>query len=86
MRGFKSWKLLTMTTELVEDILQLNDETNEKIWEIHYNNITIQADFTDDDSCDHGDSEEPKEDELSTKEKIERQDGIVKKSGWRDET
>ena len=60
MRGFKSWKLLTMTTELVEDILQLNDETNEKIWEIHYNNITIQADFTDDDSCDHGDSEEPK--------------------------
>jgi hypothetical protein len=41
--------------------------------------MTIQADFTDDDSCDHGDSEEPKEDELSAKEKFERQDGIPKK-------
>ena len=42
--------------------------------------------FTDDDSCDHDDSEEPDENELSAKEKIERQDGILINSGWRDET
>ena len=42
--------------------------------------------LTDDDSCDHDDSENPDEDELSAKEKIERQDGILKRSGWRDET
>jgi hypothetical protein len=72
--------------EFLEEILQLNDETEKTFREIHYKNITIQADFTDDDSCDHGDSEESKEDELSAKEKIECQDGILKKSGWRDET
>jgi hypothetical protein len=72
--------------ELVEDILQLNDETKETIREIQYKNRTIQADFTDDDSCDHDDSEKPDEDVLSAKEKIERQDGILKKWGWIDET
>jgi hypothetical protein len=41
---------------------------------------------TDDDSCDHDDSKEPNKDELSAKEKIECQDGILKKSRWRDET
>jgi hypothetical protein len=72
--------------EFLKDILQLNNETKEKIWEIHYKNRTIQADFTYDDSCDHDDSEKPDEDVLSAKEKIERQNGILKKWGWRDET
>ena len=46
-------------------------------------NIRIELfkpDFKDDNSCDHDDLEEPDEDELSAKEKIERQDGIMKKS------
>jgi hypothetical protein len=37
--------------------------------------------LTDNDSFDHDDSENPDEDELSAKEKIERQDGILKRSG-----
>ena len=57
----------------------------ETIWEIQYKNRTYQADFTYNDSCYHDDLEEPDEDELSAKENIERQDGILKKSGWRDE-
>ena len=46
-------------------------------------NIRIELfklDFTDDDCCDHYISEEPDENELSAKEKIECQNGILKNS------
>ena len=52
----------------------------ETIREIQFKYRTILADFTDDDSCDHDDSEEPDKDDLDAKEKFERQDGILIKS------
>ena len=68
--------------KLLKDSHQLIDETKETIGEFHYKDRTIQARLY---SYDHDDTEETDENELSAKEKIEREDGILKKSGWRDE-